>query len=113
MTPLGGQVLSRTRAEPAAAYPANPSPFIRLLALLARLVPGDHLRTFVYLNLIEAPRRLLRQALTTFYRMEHIYAVLREFSRDYRGRFSVLVFGTSVGYSFTQILVGTRYLVHD
>jgi hypothetical protein len=110
MTPLGGQVLSRTRAEPAAAYPANPSPFIRLLAILARLMPGDYLRTFVYLNLIEGPRRLLRQGLTTFYRMDHIYAVLREFSGYYHGKFSILEFGTSDGYSFTKMLFATRYL---
>jgi hypothetical protein len=106
----GVSVLSHSRAEPAPAYPANSSPFIRFLALLARLMPGDYLRTFVYLNLIEAPRRLLRQALTTFYRMDHIYAVLREFGRGYRGEFSILEFGTSDGYSFTKMLFATRYL---
>jgi len=36
--------------------------------------------------------------------------VLREFASRYKGRFSVLEFGTSDGYSFVKLLYATRYL---
>ena len=86
------------------------SAMIRALRLLGRLIPGDYLKTAVYLNCIEAPRRLLRETLFAFYRYDHVYAVLREFARSYPGRFSVLEFGTSDGYSFVKLLYAIRYL---
>lgn len=94
-------------------YPENRSPLVKALRLLGRLLPGDSLKTLVYLNTIEAPRRLLRASLGTFYRMDHVYAVLREFTSAYRGPFSILEFGTSDGYAFTKMLYATRYLRVD
>ena len=35
----------------------NRSPLIKVLRFLAVLLPGDYLKTFVYLNFIEKPRR--------------------------------------------------------
>lgn len=90
----------------------NPSPLIKALRLLARIIPGDYLRTFIYLNFIERPRRLLRLALTTFYRMDHVYLVLREFANR-KGNFSILEFGTSDGYAFTKMLYAAKYLHLD
>ena len=46
----------------------------------------------------------------SFYRMDHIYEVIREFRRDYRGSFSILEFGVADGYAFTKKLYATRYL---
>jgi hypothetical protein len=91
-------------------YTVNPSPLRKILSLLTCLLPGDYLKTAFYLNLVESPRRYLRQALTTFYRFDHVYAVLREVKRSYRGDFSILEFGTSDGYAFTKLLYATRYL---
>ena len=93
-----------------AAYPVQRSPLMGVLRTLTRLLPNDHLRTWVYLNLVDAPRRALRQALHTFYRIDHVYDVLREFGERYNGRFSILEFGTSDGYAFTKMLFATRYL---
>jgi hypothetical protein len=98
-----------TAAEPA-RYPASKSPLIKALRLLGSLLPGNYLKTVVYLNLVDAPRRFLRLALSQFYRYDHVYAVIRECRRAYRGSFSILEFGTSDGYSFTKILYATRYL---
>ena len=92
------------------AYPVHPSPLMGVLRALTRLLPSDPLRAWVYLNLIAAPRRALRQALHTFYRIDHVYDVLREFTAHYNGRFSILEFGTSDGYAFTKMLFATRYL---
>jgi Macrocin-O-methyltransferase (TylF) len=86
------------------------SPAIRLLRALGHLLPGDYFKTLFYLNLIETPRRLLRKALFQFYRYDHVYAVLRDCKRRYQGRFSILEFGTSAGYSFVKLLYATRYL---
>jgi hypothetical protein len=83
---------------------------IRLLQGFARLLPGEYLKTAFYLNCIDRPRRMLRDALFAFYRYDHVYAVLREFAQLSRGRFSVLEFGTSDGYSFVKLLYATRYL---
>lgn len=91
-------------------YVPNPSPLLKVLRGLSRLIPGDYLRTAIYLGLIERPRRILRLSLSTFYRMDHVYAVLREFRNNYRGNFSILEFGTSDGYAFTKMLYATRYL---
>ena len=91
-------------------YPINPSPLMTILRLFSKLLPGDYLKTLFYLNLIEKPRRLLRLSLNTFYRMDHIYAVLKEFKHHYKGNFSILEFGTSDGYAFTKMLYATKYL---
>jgi len=90
----------------------NPSPLIKALRVLASIIPGDYLRTFTYLNFIERPRRLVRLALTAFYRMDHIYLVLREFASR-KGNFSILEFGTADGYAFTKMLYATKYLRID
>src|SRR5207249_5957248 len=73
-------------------------------------LPGHYLKTAFYLNFIDKPRRLLRLAMNTFYRIDHVYAVLKEFRRDYHGKFSILEFGTSDGYAFTKMLYATKYL---
>lgn len=86
------------------------SAMIRLLHGLARLIPGEYLKTAFYLNCIDAPRRVMRDALFAFYRYDHVYAVLREFAESCRDRFSILEFGTSDGYSFVKLLYATRYL---
>lgn len=86
------------------------SPVIRVLRLASRLLPGDYLKTAFYRNLIARPRKGLRLALDGFYRFEHVYDVLEEFKRGYRGTFSILEFGTAEGYAFTKLLYATRYL---
>src|SRR3954463_9062092 len=57
-----------------------------------------------------ATRLRARQHVRNSGRWYHIYAVLREFSGYYHGKFSILEFGTSDGYSFTKMLFATRYL---
>lgn len=94
-------------------YPVNPSPLMKVLRLLSKMLPGDYLKTMLYLNLIEKPRRTLRLALNTFYRFDHVYAVLQEYKRGYQGNFSILEFGTSDGYAFNKILYATKYLGMD
>jgi len=86
------------------------SGFITVLRVLAKLLPGDHVRTMVYLNCIARPRKLLRLSLNSFYRMDHIYEVLSEFKNTYKGSFSMLEFGVGSGYSFTKKLYATKYL---
>ena len=61
-------------------YTPDKSPLIRVLRLFSAILPGEYLKTAFYLNCIDAPRRILRQALMSFYRYDHVYAVLREFS---------------------------------
>lgn len=96
-------------APPTVATTYRP-PAIRLLRALGHLLPGDYVKTLFYLNLIEAPRRLLRKGLFQFYRYDHVYGVLRDCKKRYQGRFSILEFGTSAGYSFAKLLYATRYL---
>ena len=84
--------------------------FAKVLSAVGRCVPGERLKTAVYLNCIAAPRKALREAVTGFYRMDHIYEVLREFGDHYEGRFSILEFGVADGYSFTKKLFATEYL---
>lgn len=91
-------------------YLADKSPLIRLLRLFGLLLPGEYLKTAFYLNCIDRPRRVIREALFSFYRYDHVYAVLKEFSSNCVGRFSVLEFGTSDGYSFVKLLYAARYL---
>jgi macrocin-O-methyltransferase TylF-like protien len=97
-------------SDKASLYPVNGSRLMKALRVLSKILPGDYLKTAFYLNFINKPRNLLRLALNTFYRMDHVYAVLNEFKRDYRGNFSILEFGTSDGYAFTKMLYATRYL---
>lgn len=77
---------------------------------LGRVLPGNFLKTFVYLNFIQAPRRILRTITNAFYRMDHIYDVLKEFKQGYRGPFSILELGTANGYSFVKMLYAIRYM---
>lgn len=81
-----------------------------LLRALKAVLPGDRLKTWVYLNAILAPRKLLRRAATTFSRFDFVYDVLKEFPNTYEGPFSVLEFGTARGYAFAKLLGATRYL---
>jgi len=81
-----------------------------VLKVVATLLPTDFLRTFVFRNLVQKPRRFLRTVINSFYRMEHIYDVLGEFGNSYKGRFSVLEFGVASGYTFTKMLYATKYL---
>lgn len=86
------------------------SPLIALLRACGTLLPGDYLKTAFYRGLIANPRATLRRALFGFYRFDHVYAVLEEARAKYKGRFSVLEFGTHLGYAFTKMLYATRYL---
>jgi hypothetical protein len=101
--------MSMSQPAPAGDYTKRPGK-IRLLQGVARLLPGEYLKTAFYLNCIDRPRRMLRDALFSFYRYDHVYAVLREFAESATGRFSILEFGTSDGYSFVKLLYATRYL---
>jgi len=89
------------------------SPFIVFLRYLGMLFPGERLKTFAYLNLIHKPRKLIRLSLESFYRIDHIYDVISEFTKTYTGRFSILEFGVANGYSFTKKLYATQYLKAD
>jgi Macrocin-O-methyltransferase (TylF) len=84
--------------------------FLKTLSAIGRCLPGERFKTSVYLNCIAGPRKALRQAATGFYRMDHIYDVLREFGDNYAGRFSILEFGVADGYSFTKMLYATEYM---
>jgi hypothetical protein len=99
------------KTVPAAAgdYRQRPGK-IRMLRGLSRLIPGEYLKTAFYLNCVDKPRRLFRDALFAFYRYDHVYAVLREVASLRSGQYSVLEFGTSDGYSFVKLLYATRYL---
>lgn len=89
---------------------ADKSAAITLLRLCSVLLPGVWLKTSWYLNFVAKPRRVLRTMLHGFYRMEHIYDVLREVRARYRGRFSILEFGTNEGYALEKMLYATKYL---
>lgn len=85
----------------------------RLLSVLKGvkwLIPGTWLRTFVYLHGILAVRNVLRQSINTFYRIDHVYDVIAEFRKHYKGKFSILEFGVADGYAFTKKLYAVRYL---
>ena len=83
---------------------------IKILHAISLLLPGDWLKSFVFLNCIHRPRKLLRSLLFDFYRMDHIYDVIKEFTGNYQGNFSILEFGVAEGYSFVKKLYATRYL---
>lgn len=80
------------------------------LRMTGKLLPGDYARTFIYLNFIHKPRLTLRRLVGAFYRMDHVYTVITEFTRNYRGPFSILEFGVGDGYAFTKKAYATRYL---
>lgn len=82
----------------------------RILRVIRACLPGDTLKTWVYLNAVMAPRKLLRRAATSFSRFDFVYDTLREFSTQYQGPFSILEFGTAQGYAFAKLLGATRYL---
>lgn len=84
--------------------------FISLLKVMGGLIPGTYLKTFVYLNGIAAPRKFFRNSIGSFYRMDHIYDVIKEFKKHYKGNFSILEFGVADGYSFTKMLYAVHYL---
>ncbi len=84
-----------------------------ILRLAGRALPGNYLKTWIFLNLVSRPRKLIRRSLQTFYRIEHIYDVLREARDSYDGKFAILEFGTAAGYAFTKMLYATRYLKMD
>lgn len=84
--------------------------FQKVLKLMGRAIPGTKAKTWVYLNTVAAPRKMLRGMATGFYRIDHIYDVLREFNAHFEGKFSVLEFGVADGYAFTKKLYATQYL---
>ena len=86
------------------------SPSIHLLRLVGVLLPGNYLKTTWYLYFIAKPRKIIRQVLNGFYRIEHIYDVIREAKRNYSGNFTILEFGTNKGYALVKMLYATHYL---
>ena len=84
--------------------------FTSILKVIGNLIPGPYLKTVVYLTCIAAPRKFLRKSVGAFYRMDHIYDVIKEFKKHYKGKFSILEFGVADGYSFTKKLHAVRYL---
>jgi hypothetical protein len=89
------------------------SALITILRLIGNLLPGNYLKTTFYLNAIAGPRKVLRLLLNSFYRIDHIYDVIKEFRSNYKGNFSILELGTADGYSFTKMLYATKYLRMD
>lgn len=96
-------------AQQKSAFVRIPASII-LLKAISYVIPNDYLRTLFYLNLVHKPRKFLRTVINSFYRMDHIYEVINEFTKYYKGNFSVLEFGVAAGYSFTKLLYATRYL---
>jgi hypothetical protein len=86
------------------------SPFMALLWFMGMFLPGNFLKTWFYLNGIAKPRKALRGSLDSFYRMDLVYDVLKEFNKLYKGKFSILEFGTADGYAYTKMLYATKYL---
>jgi|SRR5918996_2828245 hypothetical protein len=89
---------------------ADKSPLITILRLPGKFLPGDYLKTVFYLNVIAKPRKALRSCIHAFYRIDHIYEVLQEVKNNHQGKFSILEFGTSDGYTFVKMLFATKYL---
>lgn len=87
----------------------NKSILITFLQAAEKILPGDYIKTFFYLNLIKSPRELLRSSLNSFYRIDHIYDILKEF-KNIEGKFSILEFGVADGVSFTKHLFATKYM---
>jgi Macrocin-O-methyltransferase (TylF) len=89
---------------------SDKSPAITLLRLIGKFLPGNYLKTTWYLYAVAMPRKVLRLALNGFYRIEHIYDVLQEVKQNYKGKFSVLEFGTEKGSAFKKMLYATQHL---
>ena len=73
-------------------------------------MPRDWLKTKFYLNFVKLPRTIIRQLFTSFYRIDHIYDVIREFKNKYEGDFSILEFGVADGYAFVKKLYAVKFL---
>jgi hypothetical protein len=86
------------------------SAFVKVLNIIGKIIPGEHLKTSFYLNFIAKPRKFLRKSINGFYRIEHIYEVLEEFKKHYYGKFSILEFGVADGYSYVKHLYATKHL---
>ena len=86
---------------------------ITFLKFVGNIIPGNYLKTFIYLNFIVYPRKIIRLTLTSFYRIDHIYDVIKEFKLNYKGNFSIMEFGVADGYAFTKKLYATKYLKMD
>jgi hypothetical protein len=80
------------------------------LRFLRLILPGNRLKTFVYLNFLAKPRKFLHRAINGFYRFDHVYEVLRAFRREFHGPFSILEFGSAQGYATAKILYAARYM---
>ncbi|MDH3972671.1 MAG: hypothetical protein OEV42_00210 [Deltaproteobacteria bacterium] len=65
------------------------SPLITILRMIGKLLPGDYLKTLFYLNFIHKPRKFLRNGINSFYRIDHIYEVISEFTKNCEGFFSI------------------------
>src|SRR4051794_36513704 len=85
------------------------SPLLSVLRAVGSILPGNRLKTRFYRTIIARPRRMLRQALGAFYRIDQIYDVLEE-ARAYQGELSILEFGTHHGYAFTKMLFAAEFL---
>lgn len=86
------------------------SPAITALRLIGKVLPGDYLKTIFYLYVFAKPRKLIRFYLNSFYRMEHIYDVLKEVRDRHIGKRTILEFGTNEGYSLTKMLYATKFM---
>jgi hypothetical protein len=106
---LTGTMVASHTGQKLQATGSDKSPLMTLLRYMGH-IPGDYLRTFFYLNFIYGPRRSLRRATAAFYRMDHVYEILKEARGNYKGPFSILEFGVADGYAFTKKLYATRYL---
>lgn len=84
--------------------------FVKVLRLAGSLIPGDRLKTGIYLNMVAKPRTWTRKWAFSFYRIEMVYSVLKEFRARYQGPFTILELGTANGYSFNKMLYATRYM---
>ena len=82
---------------------------IPFLKVIGKPLPGDYLKTFFYLNFIKAPRKFLRLIIYSFYRMDHVYDVLKKY-KNIDGKFSILEFGVAEGLSFAKHLYATKYM---
>ena len=83
---------------------------ITLLRMIGFLLPGNWLKTSVYLYAVGKVRKAIRLAVNGFYRMDHIYEALDEFQGQTRGTLSMLEFGTNEGYAFVKMLYATKYM---
>ena len=64
---------------------------ITFLKFVGNIIPGNYLKTFIYLNFIVYPRKIIRLTLTSFYRIDHIYDVIKEFKLNYNTNFFIFL----------------------